>query len=96
MPVQEGDHDDGSGDRTESGQSSGSSTTSVKRRGPKKKLREDERFTITTITRGGQPIEPLRTKDTIPICIELWNQPKKEELHVYFVEDTQKEDLWNG
>ena len=75
------------------------------RRGPKKKLRLDERFTITKIARDGQPIKPLRTKeafsaqrgvlvrDMIPISIELWNQPKKEELQVYFVEDRQKDDL---
>ena len=54
---------------------------------------------ITAITRDGQPIEPLRTKeaftaqcgvlvrDMIPISIELWNQPKDEELQVSFVED---------
>ena len=30
----------------------------------------------------------------IPISIELWNQPKKEELQVSFVEDRQKDDLW--
>ena len=32
----------------------------------------------------------------IPISIELWNQPKKEELQVSFVEDRQKEDLWKA
>ena len=31
----------------------------------------------------------------IPISIELWNEPKKQELQVSFVEDAQKEDLWN-
>ena len=30
----------------------------------------------------------------IPISIELWNQPKKEELQVSFVKDRHKEDLW--
>ena len=32
----------------------------------------------------------------IPISIELWNQPKDEELQVSFVEDRQKEDLWKA
>ena len=71
-------------------------------------MRSDERFTLTAIARDGQPIEPLWTKhaftaqcgvlvrDMIPISIELWNQSKKEELQVSFVEDTQKEDLWNA
>ena len=58
-------------------------------------MRQDERFTITAIARDGQPIEPIRTKeafsaqcgvlvrDMIPISIELWNEPKKEELQVF-------------
>ena len=69
-------------------------------------MRSDERFAITEITRDGQPLEPLWTKDAftaqcgvlvrdmIPISIELWNEPKKEELQVSFIEDRQKEDLW--
>ena len=81
----------------------------VTRRGLKKKLPQDERFTIIEIARDGQPIKPLRTKeafsaqcgvlvrDMIPISIELWNEPKKEEiLQVSFVEDRQKEDLWKA
>ena len=32
----------------------------------------------------------------IPISIELWNQPKDEELQVSFVEDRQKDDLWRA
>ena len=32
----------------------------------------------------------------IPISIKLWNETKKEELQVSFVEDAQKEDLWNA
>ena len=71
-------------------------------------MRPDERFTITEITRDGQPIKPLQIKeafsaqcgvlvrDMIPISIELWNEPKKEELQVSFVEDRQKEDLWKA
>ena len=63
---------------------------------------------ITAIARDGQPIERIRTKeafsaqcgvlvrDMIPINTELWNQPKKEELQVSFVEDAQKEVLWNA
>ena len=71
-------------------------------------MRSDERFTITAIARDGQPIEPLWNKkefttqcgilvrDMIPISIELWNQPKDEELQVSFVEDRQKADLWKA
>ena len=64
---------------------------------------------ITAIVCDGQPIEPIRTKeafsdqcgvlvrDMIPISIELWNEPKKEELlQVSFVEDKQKEYLWKA
>ena len=69
------------------------STTSVKRRVPKKKFCSDERFTITTIAPDGLPIEPLQTKDTFTA---LWNQPKKEELQVSFVEDRQKDGLWTA
>ena len=69
-------------------------------------MRSDERFTITAIAHDGQLIEPIRTKeafyaqcvflvrDMIPINIELWKLPKKEELQVSFVEDRQKDDLW--
>ena len=32
----------------------------------------------------------------IPINIELWNQPKKEDLQVSFVEDRQKDVLWKA
>ena len=71
-------------------------------------MRSDERFTTIAIARDGQPIEPIRTKDAfsaqcgvlvrdmIPISIEPWNQPKKEELQVSFVGDRQKEDLWKA
>ena len=64
---------------------------------------------IITIKGDGQPIEPCRTKeafsaqcrvlvrDMMPISIELWNEPNKEELlQVSFVEDRQKEDLWKA
>ena len=65
-------------------------------------MRSDERFEITATARDGQPIEPIRTKeafaaqcgvlvrDMIPISIEQWNQPKKEELQVSFVEERHK------
>ena len=32
----------------------------------------------------------------IPISIDLWNEPKKEEHQVSFVKDRQKEDLWKA
>ena len=68
-------------------------------------MRPDERFTIIEIAHDGQPIKPLRSKeafsaqcgvlirDMIPISIELWNEPKKDELQVFLVKDRQKEDL---
>ena len=76
------------------------------RRGPKKRLRQDERFTITGIADDGQPIEPRRTKeafsaqcgvlvrDMIPISIEQWLRPKEKDPEVSYVNDMQKEDLW--
>ena len=69
-------------------------------------MRSDERFTITTIVRDGQPIEPIRTKeafsaqcgvlvrDRIPISIQQWYKPKKEDPKVSYVNDMQKDDLW--
>jgi hypothetical protein len=71
-------------------------------------LRQDERFTITAIANDGQPIETRRTKDAfsaqcraivrdiIPISIQQWNQPKKEDPQVSYVTDRQKEDLWKA
>ena len=82
------------------------STTSVKRRGPKKKLRSDERFEITAIARDGMPIDPIRTKDAfatqcgvlvsdkIPISIHQWLKPMNEDPEVSYVFDMQKDDLW--
>ena len=55
-------------------------------------MRSDERFTIIAIANDGQPIEPRWTKDAfsaqcgaivrdnIPVSIQLWNKPKKEDL----------------
>ena len=71
-------------------------------------MRPDERFTITTITDDGQPIEPMRTKeafsaqrgaivrDMIPISIQLWNKPKNQDPQVPYVNDRQKDDLWTS
>ena len=71
-------------------------------------MRSDERFEITAITRDGQPIEPIRTKeafsaqcrvlvrDMIPISIQLWNKPKNEDPQVSYVTDRQKDDLWTA
>nr|BDI54562.1 transposon protein, putative, CACTA, En/Spm sub-class [Triticum aestivum] len=107
MEVQEGDRADCSGHRTESGQPSGSSTTSVRRRGPKKKLSSDEKFEIIEIAPDGEPIEPIRTRKAfsaqcgvlvrakIPISIQQWYKPAKDEdPEVSYVNDMQKEDLW--
>ena len=78
------------------------------RRGPKRKLRADERYTIIEIDRAGQPIEPLRTKqkfnaqcgvlvrDMIPISIEQWLKPKDKDSQVSYVSDRQKADLWTA
>jgi hypothetical protein len=80
----------------------------VTRRGPKKRLRQDERFTVTAINGNGQPIEPSRTKEAfsaqcgvlvrymIPISIHQWNKPKSEDPQVSFVNDRQKDDLWTA
>ena len=71
-------------------------------------MRSDERFEITAITGDGKPIEPIRTRDAfraqcgvlvrdkIPISIQQWLKPKKEdpEVPTSYVSDMQKEDLW--
>ena len=61
---------------------------------------------ITAIARDGKPIEPIRTRDAfraqcgvlvrdkIPISIQQWLKPKKEDPEVSYVSDMQKEDLW--
>ena len=65
-------------------------------------------FEITAIVHDGKPIEPIWTKDAfraqcgvlvrdkISISIHQWLKPKKDDLHVSFVEDRQKEDLWKA
>ena len=82
------------------------SQTSVRGRGPKKRLGEDERFTIEEIARDGQPIAPNRTTDTfvhqcgvvvrdnVPISVQEWN--KKKDPEVSYVQDRQKDDLWTS
>ena len=69
-------------------------------------MRSDERFEIIAIARDGKPIEPIRTRDAfhaqcgvlvwdkIPISIQPWLKPKKEDPEVSYVSDMQKEDLW--
>ena len=71
-------------------------------------MRSHERFEITAIARDGKPIEPIRTRDAfraqcgvlvrdkIPISIQQWLKPKKEdpEVPTSYVSDMQKEDLW--
>ena len=69
-------------------------------------MSSDERFEIIAITRDGEPIEPIRTKnafaaqcgvlvkDKIPISIHQWYKPKEEDPEVSSVNDMQKEDLW--
>ena len=69
-------------------------------------MRSDERFEITAITRDGQPIEPIQTKDAfvaqcgvlvrdkILISIQQWLKPAIEDPEVSYVNDMQKNDLW--
>ena len=69
-------------------------------------MSSDERFEITSIAPDGEPIEPIRTKNTfsaqcgvlvrdkIPISIHQWYKPKKEDPQVSYVNDMQKNDLW--
>ena len=71
-------------------------------------MRSDERFQITVITRDGKPIEPIRTRDAfraqcgvlvrdkIPISIQQWLKPKKEDHEVSYVSNMQKEDIWTS
>ena len=69
-------------------------------------MSSDEKFEIIAIAPDGQPIEPLRTKSTfvaqcgvlvgdkIPISIQQWFKPAKEDPEVSYVNDMQKNDLW--
>ena len=66
---------------------------------PKKRLRQNERFTITALTDDGLPIEPKRTnnafsaqcgaivRDMISISIQLLNKPKNVDSQVPYVND---------
>ena len=69
-------------------------------------MSSNERFEITAIVRDGEPIEPIRTKNTfaaqcgvlvrdkIPIGIHQWYKPKEEDPEVSYVNEMQKENLW--
>ena len=69
-------------------------------------MSSDERFEIIAIVPDGQPIEPIRTKNTfvaqcgvlvrdkISISIQQWFKPATEDLEVSYVNDMQKNDLW--
>ena len=69
-------------------------------------MSSDEKFEIIAIAPDGQPIEPLRTKsafvaqcgvlvrDKIPISIQQWFKPAKEDPAVSYLNDMQKNDLW--
>ena len=71
-------------------------------------MSSDEKFEIIEIAPDGEPIEPIRTRkafsaqcgvlvrDRIPISIQQWYKPAKDEdAEVSYVNDMQKEDLWN-
>ena len=69
-------------------------------------MRPDEKFEISEISRSGEPIAPIRTKnafvnqcgvlvrDKIPISIHQWLKPAANDAQVTYVTDMQKEDLW--
>jgi hypothetical protein len=71
-------------------------------------LRQDEKFTISLIAEDGLPIEPKTAKnafsaqcgaivrDMLPITIQQWYEPKKEDPQVSYVTDRQKEELWKA
>ena len=71
-------------------------------------MRQDEKFTISLIADNGLPIEPKKAKDAfsaqcgaivrdmLPITIQQWYEPKKEDPQVSYVTDRQKEDLWKA
>ena len=78
----------------------------VERRGPKRRLGKDQKFTITELSNDGLPIEPKRTRDTfsaqcgaivrdnIPINIKQWNNPKGDNVpEGDYVTDRQKDNL---
>jgi hypothetical protein len=69
-------------------------------------LGQDERFTIEVVAPDGQPIASKQTKDkfvhqcgvivrdSVPISIQEWN--KKKDPEVSYVDDRQKDELWNS
>ena len=71
-----------------------------------RRLDAQERFTIEEVSPEGQPIAPKQTRDkfihqcgvivrdSIPISIQEWN--KKKDSKVSYVDDRQKDELWNS
>ena len=69
-------------------------------------MRPDEKFEISEISRSGEPIAPIRTKnafvnqcgvlvrDKILITIQQWFKPATEDPELSYVNDMQKNDLW--
>src|SRR5664279_1671686 len=89
--------------------SSSTSSTKKSKRGPAKEMASREHLIIESVFHTGKPAHPKKTatkfrnqcgvivRDLIPISVQEWNQPAKEEDRpgVTFVSDRAKETLFD-
>jgi hypothetical protein len=69
-------------------------------------LNPNQKLSINVIAPNGKPLEPKQhvtkfvnqcgviVRDTIPITIQEWNEPKKPHVGASFVDKRFKKDLW--
>ena len=90
-------------------QPSGSSKSSGKRtkRGPNKKLKEGVKYNIEAFKPNGEPLAPKKiadkfvrqcgvlVKDQLPISLQEWRKPANPRPDVTFVDENQKNLLWD-
>ena len=89
--------------------SASTSSTKKSKRGPAKEMASGEHLIIESVFHTGEPAHPKKTatkfrnqcgvivRDLIPISVQEWNQPAKEEDRpgVTFVSDRAKETLFD-
>jgi hypothetical protein len=66
----------------------------------------NQKLSIDVVAPDGKPLEPKQharkfvnqcrviVRDTIPIIVQEWNEPKKARLGASFVDKRSKKDLW--
>jgi hypothetical protein len=69
-------------------------------------LNANQKLSIDVVSPDGKPLEPKQhtknfinqcgviVRDTIPITVQEWNEPRKARLGATFVNKRSKKDLW--